>query len=244
MDTGAYVACAGLVARSQQLDLAAQDLANTNTSGYRSQQAGFRAVLAKSAGRELAGWSAAVNNFGTLGGTRLLKTPGNLENTGNPLDLAIEGDGYFAVQTPAGTRYTRRGSFQISSSGVLVTSDGNSVVGTMGVIRVPKGEFTISSDGTLSVDGAVAGKIKLVQFPSATQLRAESASLYSAPSGMETPAVNINVRQGMLESSNVNAITSSIQLVTIQRTAEMLQRALTTFHSDFDKTAVEELPKV
>ena len=244
MDTGAYVACAGLVARSQQLDLAAQDLANVNTAGYRSQQAAFRAVLANSGGMVPAGWSAAVNNFGTLGETRLTRASGNLENTGNPLDLGLEGGGFFAVQTPAGVRYTRRGDFHISSTGLLETSDGYSVVGSMGPVRVPKGEVMISSDGTLSVDGAVAGKLKLVQFPASAQLVAQSGSYYSAPVGADVPAVDTSVRQGMIESSNVNSIASSIQLVTIQRTAEMLQRALTTFHSDFDRTAVEDLPRV
>ncbi|ABF41923.1 flagellar basal-body rod protein FlgG [Candidatus Koribacter versatilis Ellin345] len=244
MDTGSYVACAGLVARSQQLDLAAQDLANINTSGYRSQRSAFRAVLAKSAGANLTGWSAAVNNFGTLGETRLSRTPGNLEKTGNPLDLGLEGDGFFVVQTPAGPRYTRRGNFQISSAGALETSDGYPVQGSLGTVRVPNGELAISADGTLSVDGAIAGKLKVVQFAPSTQLQAESGSYYSAPAGRESPAANTSVRQGMIESSNVNAIASSIQLVTLQRTAEMLQRALTTFHSEFDRTAVEDLPKV
>ncbi len=243
MDTGAYVACAGLVARSQQLDLAAQDLANINTSGYRAQQAAFQAVLGRATGGPT-GWSAALSNFGTLGPSRLTQNAGNLEKTGNPLDLGLEGDGYFVVQTPAGARYTRRGDFRVSAAGMLETSDGNAVLGSLGPIHIPNGTVSISGDGTLSVDGAIAGKLKLVHFPPSTALSAESGALYSAPANSEVPAADALVRQGMLESSNVNAIAASVQLVTLQRTAEMLQRALTTFHSEFDRTAVEDLPRI
>lgn len=243
MDSGAYAACAGLTARSQQLDLIAQDLANANTTGYRSQRTAFQTVLAASKSAIPNVWSGRLNAFGVLGKSTLNPAPGNLENTGSPLDLGIEGDAYFAIQTPSGVRYTRNGQFTVSAQGVLVTRDGFPVTGDQGPIHVASGALSISGDGTLSVDGALAGKIALVQFPSTAALQAEGSSYYTTDAAA-MPSVHARVRQGALESSNVNPIASAVELVSVQRNAQMLQRALSTFHSDFDRIATQDLPKV
>jgi flagellar basal-body rod protein FlgF/flagellar basal-body rod protein FlgG len=244
MDSGSYAACAGLLARSQQLDLVAQDLANANTAGYRSLQTTFQSALAKSTAAESGDWSASLNSFGVLGEPRVTRTAGNLESTGNPLDLAVEGDAFFAIQTPSGVRYTRDGQFTVSAKRTLVSREGYAVLGEQGAIIVPSGPLSVSKDGTVSVDGAVAGKVQLAQFPASAALRAEGSTYYSAPPGSAAAAVNSSIRQGMLESSNVNAATSAVQLIALQRTAQMLQRAMTTFHSDFDRIAAQDLPKV
>ncbi len=244
MDSGSYAACAGLLARTQQLDIAAQDLANANTTGYRSQQTTFQSVLAQIDGAAPNAWSADLNSFGVLGASRVLRNAGNLQSTGNPLDLGIEGDGFFAVQTPTGVQFTRNGQFTLSPTRTLVSRDGFPVLGEQGPIRVPEGNLSVSSDGTFSVDGAPAGKLRLTQFATSTTLHAEGSTYYSAPPSEGTAATQAELRQGMLESSNVNPIATAVQLVALQRTAQMLQRALTTFHSDFDRIAVEELPRV
>ncbi len=121
MDSGYYAAMTGLVARTQALDTAAANLANAQTPGYRAEREFFRSVLLgpDAADSQL---GQTVNNYGLLGGDRLSMAQGALQQTGNPLDLAIEGQGFFAVQTPNGTRYTRDGSFHRSQSGLLVTS--------------------------------------------------------------------------------------------------------------------------
>lgn len=245
MDSGSYSACAGLVARTQQLELVAQDLANTSTSGYRRQQTRFQNVLAASGGNApLSAWSSELNGFGVLGSTSTSRTPGNLESTGNPLDLGMEGDAFFVVQTPAGLRYTRNGQFTLSPSGKLVTRDGYPVLGDQGAILMPAGNVSVSRDGTLSVDGALAGKLRLAQFSSSIPLQAEGATYFAAPPTSETPALNFSIRQGMLESSNVNPVAAAVQLVALQRTAQMLQHALSMFHSEFDRIAAQDLPKV
>lgn len=244
MDSGSYSACAGLVARTQQLELVAQDLANASTSGYRTQQTRFKSVLAGAGGPPLSAWSSELNGFGVLGSTSTSRNPGNLESTGNPLDLGMEGDGFFVVQTPAGMRYTRNGQFTVSPSGNLVTRDGYPVLGDQGPILMPAGEVSVSRDGTLSVEGALAGKLRLVQFSPSIPLQAEGATYFAAPPNSAAPALNFSVRQGMLESSNVNPVAAAVQLVALQRTAQMLQHALSMFHSEFDRIAAEELPKV
>jgi flagellar basal-body rod protein FlgF/flagellar basal-body rod protein FlgG len=176
-------------------------------------------------------------------------TAGNLEATGNPLDVGIEGSGFFAIQTAGGVRYTRNGNFQVSRSGVLVTAAGDPVLsdpalGANGVINVPVGAVSIASDGTLSVNGAVAGSIQLVEFAPGTKLTSEGGTLIAAPEGSAKPAQQPTLRQGVLESSNVNSIGSVVTLIGVQRQAEMLQRAMSVFDTEFNRIATSDLAKV
>lgn len=244
MDSGYYAACTGLVSRTQALDTIANNLANTSTIGFRAQHNVFSSVMASASGQSGTALNQAINNFGVLGGITLDQTQGPLQKTGNELDLGIEGPGYFAVQTANGPMYTRNGAFQVSSKGQLVTSSGDAVMGDKGPITMLPGPVSISADGTISSDGAVTGKIKVVEFPAGTELTSMGGTYYTAPAGTATTAANSNVRQGVLESSNVNAVTSMVELVTAQRSAEMMQRALGMFSNEIDKTAAQELPKV
>ena len=164
MDSGYYAACAGLRAQTQALEVAAHNLANINTTGYREQQGLFRSLLAGANGQQLSPLNRAINDFGVLGGSRVDLSPGSLERTGNPFDLGIEGKGFFVVQTSRGTLYTRNGNFRVSAKGQLVTTEGDQVMGEQGPISVPSGPVAISPDGTLSLNGAIAGKLRLVEF--------------------------------------------------------------------------------
>ena len=158
MDSGYYAAMTGLVARTQALDTAAANLANAQTPGYRAEREFFRSVLLGPDALD-SQLGETVNNFGLLGGDRLSMAQGALEQTGNPLDLAIEGQGFFHVQTANGLRYTRDGSFHRSHSGQLVTAAGEPVLSASGkAIAVPPGEVSVGSDGALSVDGGVVAR--------------------------------------------------------------------------------------
>jgi flagellar basal-body rod protein FlgF len=241
MDSGYYAAYTALLSRSEALDTIANNLANANTPGFRAQRNIFSSVLNQTQGTQL---NQTINNYGTLSGTTLDTTQGALQKTGNDLDVAIEGPAYLAVQTSGGTMYTRDGSFQISSAGQLVTASGDSVLGNGGAISVPSGAISISEDGTISSRGAIVGKLKLVEFPAGTALTSAGQTYYSAPPNSEIAATQSGVRQGMLESSNVNPVSSMVELITAQRLAEMMQHALSTFNSEMDKTASQELPKV
>jgi flagellar basal-body rod protein FlgF len=244
VDSGFYAACAGLRAQSQALEVAAHNLANLNTTGFRGQQASFQSLLALAGPAVPNVLNRATNNYGVLEGTHLDRSSGNLESTGNPLDLGIEGGGFFAVQTARGPRYTRNGSFHVSSSGELVTAAGDPVLGDTGAIRVPAGALSISSDGTLSVNGAVAGKIRLAEFPPETKLISEGSALLAAPDGSAQAAPQSAIRQGTLESSNVNGVSAVVTLIGVQRQAEMLDRAMSLFHGEFNRIAAEDLPRV
>ncbi|MDD1750228.1 MAG: flagellar basal-body rod protein FlgF [Methanothrix sp.] len=244
MDSGYYAACTALVARMQALDTIANNLANTSTVGYRAERNEFSSVLASRAGNTESALNQAINGFGVLGGTTVDQSQGSLQKTGNELDLAIEGPGYFVVQTARGPMYTRNGAFQVSSKGQLVTASGDVVMGDKGPVSILPGPVSISADGTISTNGAVAGKLKVVEFAAGTQLSSMGSTYYSAPQNAERAATNTNVRQGMLENSNVNPVALMVDLVTAQRTAEMMQRALSMFYSEIDKTASQDLPKV
>ena len=175
-----------------------------------------------------------------LSGSRLDLKSGSVVATGNPLDVAIAGSGFFSVQAAQGIRYTRDGSFHVTSGGLLVTGQGDTVLGEQGPVTVPNGAVAISSDGTISVNGSVVDKLRLAEFPPG----AMGNATYSAPAGAGVAAVDSSVRQGMLEGSNVSATESVVQLLTVQRNAEMLGRAFSALDGQLNQIAVQDLPKV
>jgi flagellar basal-body rod protein FlgF len=246
LDSGYYAACTALKTQSSALELVANNLANVNTSGYRGQLPSFESLLVQNdAAPPTNGWSRLLNQFSVLNGSRLDLSEGNLEKTGNRLDFALEGPGFFAVQTRTGTLYTRNGSFQVSPAGQLVTSAGDPALGTAGPITLPlNAQPSISADGTISVDGAVVDKLRVVEFAPHTPVTSVGSSYYSAPAKSATPAIKTQVQQGMLESSNVNPVAAVVGLISAQRQAEMAARAMNTFYSEFNRIAADELPRV
>jgi flagellar basal-body rod protein FlgF len=244
VDSGFYAACAGLRAQSQALEVAAHNLANLNTAGFRGQQTAFQSLLALARPATANVLNQTINNYGVLEGSHLDRSTGNLENTGNPLDLGIEGDGFFTIQTALGTRYTRNGSFKVSPSGELVTANSDPVLGETGVIRVPPGAVAISPDGTISVKGAVAGRVRFTEFSPDTAMTSEGQTLLAAPEGSARPAHHTSVQQGAIESSNVNAIGATVNLIGVQRQAEMMQRTLSIFYTEFNRIATGDLPRI
>ena len=251
MDSGLYAAYTGLAARTQALDTAANNVANAGTNGFRAQRDYFRGVLADSLSPGSPADSQvgrSVNDFGVLGGNALDLGQGNLAATGNPLDLAIHGQGFFAIQTPNGIRYTRDGAFTRSSRGVLQTSTGEAVLDAkQQSITIPSGIIRVSPDGSVSVstqDGsAIAGQIGVFDFANRYALVAEGTNRFVAD-GEKPIAGEGAIEQGAIEGANQDAVHGTMQLVLVQRQAEMMQKALSVFNNDFDKTAAEELPRV
>ena len=245
MDSGYYAAMTGLVARTQALDTAAANLANAQTPGYRAEREYFRSVLLGPDALD-SQLGRTVNNYGLLGGDQLSLIQGELQQTGNPLDLAIEGQGFFLIQTPNGPRYTRDGSFHRAINGQLVTAAGEPVLSADGKpILVPPGEVAVGTDGALSVAGGVVARVGVVAFPAGTQLTPEGANRYVAPqTAAPVAAKDAAVRQGAIEAANQSVIQGTLDLIVMQRQAEMMQRALSVFHTDFNKFATEDLPKI
>jgi flagellar basal-body rod protein FlgF len=232
MSSGIYVATAGAVAQSQALDATANNIANASTAGFHGDRVTFKEQLgiAKSA-------DVAMVSPGT---TRVDAQAGALTQTDNPLDLALDGDGYFTVQTPNGQRYTRAGNFQVDEQRNLVTADGYQVLGEGGPISLPPGASTIAvdTDGTVSADGAAVGKLELARF-APNQMKREGGSLFSA-TGNKLTGDAPKVRSGMLEASNVNIVRGVVDLVKVSRTYESLMRVIQGYH-DVESRAARDL---
>lgn len=252
MDSGLYAAYTGLMARTQALDTAANNIANAGTNGFRAQRDYFRSALVDGLPSDSLAQSQvgdAVNDFGLLGGNHLDLGQGQLQATGNPLDLAIQGSGFFAVQTAQGIQYTRDGAFTRSDTGVLQTTQGEPVLdANQQSITIPSGAIHISPDGSVSVstaDGsAIVGQVGVFDFSDPSALTAEGTNRFTA-SGATTPTAGSgSVIQGSLEGANEDAVHGTMQLVLVQRQAEMMQKALSVFNNDLDKTAAEDLPRV
>ena len=245
MDSGYYAAMTGLLARTQAIDTASANLANAQTPGYRAEREYFRSIILgpDAADSQL---GQAVNRFGLLGGDRLSMAQGPLQQTGNPLDLGIEGDGFFAIQSANGIRFTRDGSFHRSQTGALVTAADEPVLSSARQpISIPPGEVSVGTDGVVSVSGGAVASVGVFTFPPGTPLRAEGANRYVVPENLTaTPSKDAIIHQGSLESANEDVVQGSLDLIMMQRQAEMMQKALTVFHTEFNKTASEELPRV
>ena len=245
MDSGYYAAMTGLVARTQALDTAAANLANAQTPGYRAEREFFRsALLGPGAADSQLG--RTVNNYGLLGGDQLYLGQGQLQQIGNPLDLAIEGEGFFQVQTPSGLRYTRDGAFHRTQTGQLVTASNEPVLSTTGqVIPIPPGEVSVGANGVVSVAGGAVATVGVFTFPAGTRLSPEGNNRYVPTAGVAAVgSKGATVRQGVIEAANQDMITGTMDLIGMQRQAEMMQKALTVFHTEFNKIATEDLPRV
>ena len=234
MSTGIYVATAGAVAQSQALDATANNIANANTDGFHGDRVSFKETLTSARSPDIA--MVSTQTAHVLDGAH-----GALMETNNPLDLALEGDGLFAVQTPDGTRYTRAGNFQLDDQHKLVTRDGYSVLGAGGqpIVMPPAARaIAVDRDGNITADGAQVAKLELVRF-APSQLARQGGSMYAAtgqPIGGDPP----HVRAGVLESSNVNVVRGVVDLVKVSRTYESLMQMIQGYH-DVEQRAAREL---
>jgi flagellar basal body rod protein FlgG len=222
--------------RLDDLDRLAADLANTETAGYKTErtstevaQRAFQTAL-----------DAAIDV--TRGGGKTDFRPGTVTGTGRDLDIAIEGKGFFEIQTSAGLRYTRGGNFVRDTDGRLMTNDGHSVMGTAGEITLPVGPVTVMSDGNLRVGGAIVAKLKVVEFASETDVMRETGTRFRAAQGA-APVESTTARLfgGMLEHSNASVIDRMATMTEVMRSFEGLQRGISILMNDIDGRAITEL---
>lgn len=243
MDSGFYAACAGLVARTRALESVAHNLANASTTAFKRERIDFQSLLTGPPNPASSVLNQAINNFGVAGSAAQDFSQGALERTGNPLDVALEGPGFLAVTTAWGTGYTRNGHLQLSSYGQLQTSTGDPVLGDQGPITLPPGSVSISQGGLISVNGAIAGTLRLAEFSPSAALTETAPGVFRSDSN-PWAAVRSSVRQGALEAPNVNPVESTVELIAIQRQAEMMQRALSMIHGEMNRVATTELARV
>ena len=235
MAGGHYIALSGMRTRLDELDRLSADIANANTSGYKTE----RTTDAQASRPQFAAVLQTAIDVAP-GGRKLNVANGPINTTGRDLDVAIEGSGFFVVQTAAGPRYTRNGRFSVSADGTLVTEDGSTVQGTGGAIKLTKGEVSVDPDGTIKTGGTVAGKLSVVQFADPTQLMRESGANFRTDAEAQ-PVANVSVKGGALEESNVSVVERVAELTTVKRSFEALQKALSLMMNDIDGRAVDTL---
>ena len=220
MDASGYVTLSRQSGLLAQMDIIANNIANTSTTGFRREGMVFSEYL-KAAGE------APSLSIG-FGNTRVVdQTQGGLSQTGGSFDLAIEGDGFFLIDTPQGQQLTRSGSFTPGADGTLVTADGHNVLDAGGsAIFVPTNarNVTVSQDGTLSSDGVPLSQIGLWKPTDPMSLRHEAGTRFSS-SGVEA-AEGAHILQGYLEESNVDPLQEVASMIAVQRAYEMGQNFL------------------
>ncbi len=278
MNYGLYSAFLGMRARQRTLETIANNIANASTAGFKRdsrfhhsiENADAALLRAQQAGAQLNGqgnpaaaatptpsepFNATANPpdatarvFGILSGGATDFSPGVLRETGRPLDVALDGEGFLVVQTPRGERYTRAGALTVDASGQLVTQRGELVVGERGpiTIRQGKGDLGIGADGSVSVDGQPVGKLKVVRFTDTrAALTKEGDSLFMT-TGKEQPqaANSTRVVQGVLELSNVNAVTEMATMMQNSREFDSLQRSITMMMNDIGRKIATEIGRI
>lgn len=248
MIRGIYTAGAGMLSESIRNDVIANNLANASTTGYKKDIAitkDFRNMLIM---RINDGDSRPV--IGSMGTGSIVDevavdhTGGAVRPTGNPLDVAIEGRGFFAVETPNGVRYTRNGSFTRSAQGDLVTAEGYRVLGEGGPISLGDAKkVAVASDGRVMIteegqNGAgdiEVGRLQIVSFANEKQLVKEGANLFRAEPGAQAQRENALVREGCLEQSNVNVVAEMVNLIAGYRAYEINAKTVQAHDQLLDK---------
>jgi flagellar basal-body rod protein FlgG len=227
---GLYSAAAGMSAQQEQLDAIGNDLANASTTGYRSERVAFSDLLYNAvdvAGTETsAGAGARAQVIGHS------QAQGSVQQTGDPLDLAIEGEGYFQIKQASGeVGLTRDGSFSVDAGGNIVSAEGNQLVPPIKLpAGVSPGEVKIASDGTVTAGKSTLGQIKLVTVPSPEHLLAYGAGVFTPTAASGAPQVTSagKINQGALEGSNVDISKEMALMVSTQRAYQMSSSAIQT----------------
>jgi flagellar basal-body rod protein FlgG len=241
MVSGLYTAASGLMAQMAKMEALSQNLANTGTPGFKGDllvvEGGARGPLqsaflieGRSEGPQPVRIGRHVTDFGR----------GLIRETQNPLDLANGGSGYFVVQTPQGVRYTRAGNFALDAEGHLETPDGSRVQGKKGAVQIPGGRFIVDNSGRILVEGREVDRLRIVDPDPTTLVRGGGSLFTLKPSAPEPPVAKaVDIRQGVLEGSNVDAVTAMTQIMVSLRASEAYQKAIHALDQSLNQAASE-----
>lgn len=217
--------CSTLGGLKQEFNTIAHNLANIETVGYKRTCNAFSRTLAAQGAGSQAEVGEGVNIESELDFTQ-----GSIIETGQPLDFALGGKGFFVVETPAGALYTRNGMFRLNQNGQIVDTSGRIVAGESGPISIPPSvglsQISVSSDGSISAGGAAVGKFKLVDFgENEKELRQAGSNCFEAPAEIKPEAAtNVTVKQGFKESSNVQMMEELVDMMMVARLYEANMR--------------------
>lgn len=253
MTRGVYISGLGMTTQMKRMDVVSNNIANVNTTGYKKD-----GVITRSFDEEFAiRVNDPVKTIGTnaprIGTMNMGLTVdkvytdfsnGSFQRTDGNLDFGIAGEGYFTIQTVDGEgnaqeRYTRAGNFTMNAQRILMTQDGNPVMGENGMIVLPKGVPAVNSKGQIFVDNELVDTLKLTNFDDNTLLRKEGDNLYYTLEGINKVPFDSTIEQGYLEASNVNTVVEMVEMITLSRVYEANQRAVTSHDKIMEKAANE-----
>lgn len=218
-----------------RLDSVTNNMANVDTPGFKAEELYF-----------LRGGSEGVSGESRLRQIMVTNySPGVIQKTDNVLDLAIQGEGFFVVQTKNGLAYTRDGRFTLNEKRQLVTQEGNYVLGRSGKIVITADNVQISENGVINIDGNEVDTLKVVDFRNLSHLRKIGKGLYQDSAGSAEPSIikNPEIQSGYLELSNVQAIREMVEMINIQRSFESYQKVMQTIQ-DQDKLSINRVGKL
>jgi flagellar basal-body rod protein FlgF len=230
----------------RELEVVANNVANLNTTGFKADTAIFEEYLMPGASADQFGRQDRRVSFVQDRSTWHDMSQGPVKQTGNPLDVAIDGNAFLVVQTPRGERYTRNGSFQINAAGELVTTEGYRVMGDAGPIQFQSNDrdVTIGRDGSVAVPAGARGKLRLVAFQQAQRLQKDGSSTFAAPNGVQSqPAEFAHVIQGSTEQSNVRSVIEMARMIEVTRSYTQIASLLQQ-HGDMRRSSIERLAEV
>jgi flagellar basal-body rod protein FlgF len=228
----------GLFRQQRRYEIISNNLSNVQTPGFKKDAPVFHQVFSEALTPSLTALSMDSEMSQTL------FQQGEIQRTGNLLDLAIEGDGFFKIKTPEGIRYTRNGNFHLTQEGTLVQFNGFPVLGKIGEITLQGSKIAVEKDGTIKVDGETQSQLALVTFADLKGLQKEGNSLFKLETEQEEKEFDGGqVLQGVQEGSNVNSLEEMFQLVDAMRTFEACYKIVQT-QDDMNARAVNDLAKV
>ncbi|MDI3546947.1 MAG: flagellar basal-body rod protein FlgF [Halanaerobiales bacterium] len=245
---GLYIASSSMLAKQHQLAIISNNLANASTAGFKRDEGieqSFPEVLISriEEGRK-AGDIGSMSTGVSLEETYTDFRQGYLKHTGNKLDVALEGDGFFVIETPAGLRYTRNGNFTLNQQGQIVTQQGYPVRGERGPLQTITGrEIKIDGNGRLHLGNLRGDRFLIVDFPDKSQLEKIGDNLYSSRTAGEQLTAGYRLRQGYLESSNVKTLQEMVRMIEVNRIFEANQKVIKSLDSTLDK-AVNSVGRV
>jgi flagellar basal-body rod protein FlgG len=261
MIRGLYIAASAAISENKRIDVISNNIANVNTSGFKKDTMiteSFPEILMKRIGsvdyKDIISKAPITSKIGYIGkmnnGVRIDEVftnfeQGSISTSGNPLDLALQGDGFFSIETPTGERYTRSGEFTLDGEGYITTKEGYKVLGQNGPMQVNGKNLIINGDGQVFSDGNEVDTLKLADFNDYTLLKKQGDALYIDASG---DAGNMKaseglVLQGSFETSNVNSVKAMVEMITMLRSYEANQKIIKT-HDEMLGKSVNEIGRV
>lgn len=245
MENPIYLAINHQAALQRQMDVIANNLANASTTGFKSERIMFAEMLngpAANPGLSEGSRVAFVEEIGMLRDTR----DGQMLSTGNQMDLAISGPGYFAVETPGGVRYTRDGRFRLGPDGRVVSQDGFALLDQGGrpmSLRPGDSHFEVARNGRATGDSGEIGRIQVATFDNDQTLRPQGNGLYAADSDPQPADAHSEIQQGMLEGSNVQSVAEMTSMIEVLRRYQSAQKIIDN-ETDRERKAIERLGRV